>query len=369
MLAYSWLADAYMDLNDLSTAERYLSDLDEKVNASGYQWGIAWTKQAFAGLAFVKGDTASWIRLLQEALDLYTEFGDEWSVKNISETLIWQKYLRGEIEDAARLTKQSILLYEKDEEAYRIANCYGRLGTFAYFQGQYEIAQQYFSDRTNIFTEIGFSGQVAIAKEAIAFVLYIEGRIEEAKSHYLKLITQLKGVYVSDSLLFGIIHARYAFVCLYEEHLSEARESLEVALSALQKWPSAEEIYMVYFGFGELARLENNYPEAIKNYHTSLRYANNFLAHIYFPEILDGLAKAKYLQSNFDKATRLFGTSHALRKRMGAVIHPVDHPDYDKYIELLKSQMSAEEFESAWAEGAKMSIEELFAFAMQDGER
>jgi hypothetical protein len=71
------------------------------------------------------------------------------------------------------------------------------------------------------------------------------------------------------------------------------------------------------------------------------------------------------LQSNFDKATRLFGASEALRKKMGAVIHPVDKPDYNKHIELLHEKLGQNELESAWAEGANMSIEEMFVFAMQ----
>ena len=52
---------------------------------------------------------------------------------------------------------------------------------------------------------------------------------------------------------------------------------------------------------------------------------------------------------------------------MGVVIHPVDQPDYNKYIELLHEKLGTKELKVAWAEGAKMSIEEMFVFAMHEG--
>jgi predicted ATPase/class 3 adenylate cyclase len=367
VLASSWLAGAYIDLNELSLAEKYLFELYEKVKAADYPWGIAWTKKEMARLSLSKGDVTSWLRLLQEALELFTELGDEWVAKNISETLIWQKYLSGEFEDAARLLRQSILIYEKDDEQYRIARCYRTLGNIAVEKGEYEAARGFFLDAANIYRYMGlnFRGESTLVQEAIVFLHYKEGGIEGIKDQYQALIAQLKDL--SNSYLLGFIHAHYAVVCLYENHLSEARKSLKIAFDVMKKTASEEDICLAYFGFGELARLENNHPQAIKDYRASLQYANSVLNYKSFAEIFDGIAKTEYSQSNFDKATRLFGASEALRKKMGAVIHPVDQPDYNKHIELLHEKLSPNELESAWAEGAKMSIEEMFVFAIQEG--
>jgi hypothetical protein len=50
---------------------------------------------------------------------------------------------------------------------------------------------------------------------------------------------------------------------------------------------------------------------------------------------------------------------------MGTVIHVVDLPDYEEHLRSLKSKMRAQEFDSACAEGASMSAEEVYEFAMQ----
>ena len=367
VLASSWLASAYIDLNELSLAEKYLFELYEKVRAADYPWGIAWTKKEMARLSLSKGDVTSWLRLLQEALGLFTELGDEWVAKNISETLVWQKYLiSGEFEEAERLIRQSILLYEKDDEQYRIARCYRTLGNIAVEKGEYEAARRFFKDAANIYRDMepNFRGESALVQEAIVFLHYKEGQLEGIRDEYQALLAQIKDL--SDSYLFGFIHSHYAIVCLYENYLSEARKSLEIALDVLKKTASEDDIYLAYFGFGELARLENNHPQAIKDYRASLQYANSILNYKSFAEIFDGIAKTECSQSNFDKATRLFGVSEALRKKMGAVIHPVDQPDYNRYIELLREKLGTKELEAAWAEGAKMSIEEMFVFVMQE---
>ena len=364
VLASSWLAGAYIDLNDLASAERYLSELYEKVIAAEYQWGIAWTKQAMAQLALSKGDAATWLSLLQESLELFTAIGDEWPAKNISETLIWQKYLSGKFEEADRLSKQIIVLYEKDDEPERIARCYLTLGYVALEKGEYETARIFFTDAANIYIELELPGDDILAKENIAFLLYTEGKLQDARIEYQVLLSQLTTL--TDSYLFGFLHARYALVCMCEEHLSEARKSLEIALEVLKKTAPKDNVFHAYFGLGELARLENNPQDASNNYCASLRYVNGFLGYVYFPDIIDGIAKIECLRSNFDKAARLFGASDGLRKKMGAVIHPVDRPDYDKHIKLLKSKMSTENFEVVGAEGANMSIKEVRKYALHD---
>ncbi|MBK5279208.1 MAG: hypothetical protein JJE09_10135, partial [Bacteroidia bacterium] len=364
VLASSWLAGAYIDLNDLASAETYLSELYEKVLAAEYQWGIAWTKQAMAKLALSKGDAATWLSLLQESLELFTAIGDEWPAKNISETLIWQKYLSGKFEETARLSKQIIVLYEKDNEPERIARCYLTLGYVAFEKGEYATARTFFTDAANIFIELELPGDGILAKENIAFLLYAEGKLQDSRSEYLVLLSQLTTL--TDSYLFGFLHARYALVSMGEQHLIEARKSLEIALEVLKKTAPKDNIYHAYFGLGELARLENNTQEASNNYCASLQYVNGFLGYVYFPDIIDGIAKIECSRSNFDQATKLFGASEALRRKIGVVIHPVDQPDYDKHIKLLKSQMNTEDFESAWVEGANMSIEEAYEYALHD---
>jgi len=51
--------------------------------------------------------------------------------------------------------------------------------------------------------------------------------------------------------------------------------------------------------------------------------------------------------------------------KRGVVIPQFDRPDYDKHIELLKTQMRTEDFERTWVDRANMSIGEACEYALQ----
>lgn len=295
---------------------------------------------------------------------MYTAFGDEWGVKDISQQLIWEKYLRGEFDDAIRLSEQNILLYEKKGESNRVARHYITLGLIAFYQGKHETAQHYFLKSAEIWLELDESMNAVIPKRYFTFLLYKIGKLDEANANYRTLIAQLRKM--PEDYFYGVVLADFALLCLYENRLDEAHNLLDIALEVLKKTTPETDVWIAYFGFGELARLENNYLEASVNYRACLHYANNYFNYKSFPMIFDGIAKTHCMLSNFEKATCLFSASEALRKKMGAVIYPVDRPDYDKHIKLLKSKMSTEHFEFVWAEGANMSIEEAYGYAMQE---
>jgi len=126
------------------------------------------------------------------------------------------------------------------------------------------------------------------------------------------------------------------------------------------------DIHAAYYGLGELARLEGDHSEAIKNYYASLDAVQGDLLYIEVPRILDGIAKTEHLLSNHDKAARLFGVSQALRKKWSAVIHASDLPDFEKYVQLLQNRMNAAEFKSAWAAGEKMDVQAVCEYAMHE---
>jgi hypothetical protein len=66
-----------------------------------------------------------------------------------------------------------------------------------------------------------------------------------------------------------------------------------------------------------------------------------------------------------EKAVQLLVASDVLSRKLGVVIHPIDQPDYDKHVELLKGHMSTEDLERAWVGGANMSVKEVYDYALE----
>jgi tetratricopeptide (TPR) repeat protein len=277
--------------------------------------------------------------------------------------MIYFKILRGELDEALELSKQLLLFYDDYGDLPGAASIYIWMGDISLVQGNYEAAWQNYSSATNCMREI-YDPWMEIDLATRKYQLFfIEGNLSKAGAGYRKLIIELRKA--PDDFYVGIVHVSLARVQMLENQLQDAYENLSIGLDALQKASPEDDVYKAYFAFGELARLKNNYSEAIKNYRAALDRTNNFLNYISFPAIFEGIAKAECLLANFQKAASLLGASEALRRKMGVVIHPVELPDYDQHIDLLNRHMSAEDFECAWAIGSNMSIEKAYEYALQ----
>jgi predicted ATPase/class 3 adenylate cyclase len=364
VIAFISLWEYFVKINDFVSAENCIHAYHERVKQAGYLWGIANSKWPMGNLLIAKGDVVSGLAWLQEALDLYVQIEDVWSAQQASNAMIYFKILRGELNDALELSKQLLLFYDDYGDLYGVSSIYLWIGDIALVQGQYEIARQNYSSATDCASEIYDPWTEIDVAERRSQLFFLEGNLNESGAGYKKLIADFSKA--TDDPRIGIVHVGLARVQMLENLHSEAHANLRIGLDTLQKTSPEDEIYKAYFGLGELARLENNYPEAIKNYRASLQRTNNFLNYISFPGILDGIAKTECVQSNFEKSARLLGASEALRNKMGAVIHPVDRPDYDKHLGLLKSALGAEKFASAFAEYTDMSIEAVYAYAVQE---
>jgi predicted ATPase len=364
VIAFISLWEYFVKINDFVSAENCIHAYHERVKQAGYLWGIANSKWPMGNLLIAKGDVISGLAWIQDALNLYVQIEDVWSAQQISNATMYFKILRGELDEAMELSKQLLLFYDDYGDLYGVSSIYLWMGDISLVQGKYDVARQNYSSAADCSREIYDPWTEIDVAEHKSQLFFAEGNLNEAGTGYRKLITDLRGA--SDEASVGRVHVGLARVQLLENRLSDARANLLVGLEVLQKTSPEDDVYKAYFGLGELARLENNYLEAIKNYQASLHCTNNFLNYIAFPAIFEGLAKAECLQPNFERAARLLGASEALREKMGAVIHPVDQPDYDKHIELLKSQMSTEDYERAWVDGVNMSIEEAYEYALRD---
>lgn len=367
VLASLLLVRADLDLNGFAWAEQCHSDLYAKVNTAGYQYGLALVKRFMALLANGKADDVSEMTLWQESSEMFMQLEDVWEVQYVSLVLMWKTTMRGEFEDALKLVNQNLLFFEDYGDPNGVAACYNVLGTIARDQGRYEAAQRYYTDAAALDAEAGLRWGSVFMAERLAFLHYCEGKLTEARAEYRAILVQLQDV--PTAFEFGFFHARAALVSLREHRFEEAHQMLAVALNGLQRTAPETDIYAAYYGLGELARLEGNYPEAIENYLASLKALNMGQVYIGFPYTLNGLAKTGLMQSKFEYAARLFGVSEGFCKKTETVIYLVDRPDYDKHIEFLRAKMNPDELASAWAKGHAMTIEQAIDFVLGEKDK
>ena len=88
------------------------------------------------------------------------------------------------------------------------------------------------------------------------------------------------------------------------------------------------------------------------------------------PDILECLAVLAGQAGSHPEAARLFGAADSSRRHMGAVRFKVWDADYKTSFAALRNTMGQTDFDSAWAEGAALSVGEAIAYAQRGrGER
>jgi predicted ATPase/DNA-binding CsgD family transcriptional regulator len=99
--------------------------------------------------------------------------------------------------------------------------------------------------------------------------------------------------------------------------------------------------------------------------HDALACAADVEAYLPIPDILECLAGLAGDAGSHREATRLFGASHAIRERRGAIRFKIGVAGYQAGVAALRDALGEKDFESAWAEGAALSTEEAIAYAQR----
>src|SRR5262249_29204402 len=83
-------------------------------------------------------------------------------------------------------------------------------------------------------------------------------------------------------------------------------------------------------------------------------------------ESLELLAKVENRRLLRERATRLFGAAEALRHGISFRRPPTEHADYDESVSAACSVLGEPAFETAWAEGQAMTLEQAVAYALEE---
>ena len=93
-------------------------------------------------------------------------------------------------------------------------------------------------------------------------------------------------------------------------------------------------------------------------------------AYLGISDTLECLAALAGEAASHREAARLFGAAHGLRQGMGIARFKVWDRDYEASVAAVRNAMGNQDFDTAWAEGAALSIDEAIAYAQRGrGER
>jgi DNA-binding CsgD family transcriptional regulator len=112
-----------------------------------------------------------------------------------------------------------------------------------------------------------------------------------------------------------------------------------------------------------IALAQGEPEQARRDAHDALAVVAHTRSFLHLPDILECLARLAAGDGNHQNTARLFGVADAIRQQMGVARFPVYQAGYDTAVKSLCDALGEAAFDTAWAEGTVLSIDEAVAYA------
>jgi DNA-binding CsgD family transcriptional regulator len=220
---------------------------------------------------------------------------------------------------AKSLCEESLALFRALRDKRGIAASLNGLGLIARVSNDYAEARALHEESLAILRELGNTWGIAETLSFLTRVAFEQGGYTAAKP-------------------------------LCEESLALYRELGSRQHSALMLW------FLGYAAF-----VQGDYAKACTSYKEALTTFRELGQKWYIAACLDGLAGVAIAQSQPELAAHLLAAAALLREALGVSL-PASHlSNYERTVATTRAQLGEERFPAAWAEGRKMTLEQVLA--------
>ncbi|HEU5097823.1 MAG TPA: tetratricopeptide repeat protein, partial [Roseiflexaceae bacterium] len=242
-------------------------------------------------------------------------------------------YAQGDYMSATSLYEGSLTLRRQINDQEGVATGLNNLGALEYARGDYDRARQFYLESLELFRTLGNRTNVARLLDNLGLVAHEQGDDAQAQ------------IYHEESLAL--------------RRVLDDKRGIAVVLTNL----------------GEVLQTQGKSAQAIARYVESLTLRAELGDKEGIAYSLEGLAEVAGSRGQPKRAARLWGAAAALREAIGAPLPPSEQPHYDHNLAAARAQFDAAAFDTAFAAGASMTLEQVAAEAkslvsvrMPDGE-
>lgn len=342
-------------------ARPYLAEAIEIARALDDQWRLAQILHWQAYGAFFAGDPVAGCVAAQEGLDLADAIGDQFHSRACRWNLGMAQMMKGQLAQA--ITQFRAVIVEADAAHDVLFSWYSRLqlGQALACCGDIPAANAAASSACTLTADLweyneGVSyavlGVIALAAGDVAAAV----QASEAAGQRLSMQGELAKIDVNPM----------AEVAMLRGDLIEAGRLADEQVAVGAGWHLARALTTS----ARVALAKGEPEQAERDAHKALACAAKVQAHLAVPDVLECLAALAAEGGNPCDGARLFGAAQAIRQEFGAVRFKIYDANYEHTVTLIRDAVGEQGFDSAWAEGAGLALNEAIAYARRGrGER
>jgi predicted ATPase/DNA-binding SARP family transcriptional activator/DNA-binding CsgD family transcriptional regulator len=280
---------------------------------------------AVCQMAHLQNDTDRAEAAAQEGIELCAEAEVDGSFAAL---FLWKlgyaERLRGDYQRAKKLLEESLTLSREADDKWGIADALLELGAILLYLDDYERAKECYEEGIDLCRRLGYGLRLADLLNSLGHVFLLEGEYE-------------RGEALSEEA-----------AVLYRER--GYKGGLHWALNDL----------------GWAALLQGNHRRAAPSFEESLTLCLELGDRLTASESLEGLACISGAHGEAERAARLLGAGEALREAVGSEHLPEEDALREPYLATTRSQLDEASWDSSWAEGRAMPMEQAIEYALSE---
>ncbi len=271
-------------------------------------------------------------------------------------------HLRGHLSEGRRWLEAALAKGSDAPPESARAKALARAGYVAWEQGDYERAVALSEESLALSRELGDKAGAATALYTLGWAAMFGNDVERTSALIEKAITLQRemndAVGVARSLLILGFVANYRrdhewAMRLYEESQALAREAEDGFAIILSLGVGA----LAALGLGDHQRTRTLCEEGLK-LSRQMKTMHLTAAYLHVGASLAGS------EGWAVRAARLWGMAESLREAIGTVLSPFERHLYEPYMDAARARLDESAWETAWAEGKAMPLEEAVEYAL-----
>lgn len=336
-------------------------ELDDRVGTATGLGVLGWLEQQ------TSGNLAAMRAVREESLILFREAGDLWGTANALHDLGRSACEEGDYETAWRLHQESLELFRIQGDPSRLSYPLLGLGHVAQRRGDYATARRYFAESLAI--RARYPGESVAKANALANLAAAErclGNWQAASAALEECIELRRLGSFPQAMAWDLF--RLGSIALCAGRLGRAAASLQESLCLFRKHGIRDGEAQALITLARLAHEHGQPAEAAPLLLDGLALAQAASGHATTAAAIEETAALLSHQravKDLEQAGRLLGAAAALRDGTAAPVTPYELARHDQQCTAVRNVLGDDVFQSAWAAGRSLTLEQAAAEAMQ----
>ncbi|MCX2865609.1 tetratricopeptide repeat protein [Paucibacter sp. PLA-PC-4] len=235
------------------------------------------------------------------------------------------------------------------------ADALRRAGILAMDQADYPAAQDLQHEALTIYRRVGDRRGIARSLQNLGLVAMEQAKYSAAQ----RLLEESMVIYRELGAPLGLLLSNLARVTQQLGDHAKAQALYEEALGIQRTLGDRASIALLTHNLGSTLCFQGDYPRAKAMLKEALAIWDELASRLWLASSLEDFACLAWLQGQAASAARLWGRAASLRDEIGSTRSPSARATLDPHIAAARTAMGNEAFESAWAEGRSLSLDEV----------